>query len=290
MRWGRAWFPRRHTRPGRATDMAPACCRRRKFIPCCATMDFRRSASPAARLRLHHRRIDRGGSGGRLVIDARNGRIIRFMPAADGAATIITKSRACSADLSPDPLDPRRRKLNHRRLRPRRPNHLRLMGRIRPRCARHGQPRWRAARYRCRRPARSRPSPHQPRRLRSSRRPRPRRNRLRHRQPPRQRTMRWRPSPPLRSRRPRTCPRRRGWSEIYGRPGFPCRDSKNAPVFPGRFLLRQMARYSRAPAAAGIRSATLSGCETSDKWPASSSMVVAFIRLAGNRSRSGLMV
>src|SRR5258705_12237663 len=48
--------------------------------------------------------------------------------------------------------------------------------------------------------------------------------------------------------------------------------------------------YSFRLAAAKIKSATSFGCETSDRWPASSSTVVAFMRLARNRSRTGLMV
>src|SRR5205085_4043094 len=48
--------------------------------------------------------------------------------------------------------------------------------------------------------------------------------------------------------------------------------------------------HSLCPAAARISSAISLGCDTSDKWPASSSTVVAFMRLARNRSRSGLMV
>ena len=59
-----------------------ACCRRRKSIPCCATTDSRRSASRRLRGFVYTIAvIDRGGEDGRLVIDARNGRIIRFMPA-----------------------------------------------------------------------------------------------------------------------------------------------------------------------------------------------------------------
>ena len=70
--------------PGRGTDTAPApaCCRRRKSIPCCATTDSRRSASRRLRGFVYTIAvIDRGGEDGRLIIDARNGRIIRFMPA-----------------------------------------------------------------------------------------------------------------------------------------------------------------------------------------------------------------
>src|SRR6185369_2454727 len=44
------------------------------------------------------------------------------------------------------------------------------------------------------------------------------------------------------------------------------------------------------PAASRIRFATSFGCDTSERWPASSSIVVAFMRLARKRSRSGLMV
>src|SRR5882672_10397578 len=67
---------------------------------------------------------------------------------------------------------------------------------------------------------------------------------------------------------------------------------KNAPVSLGvsRAGLRFDHHHSLCPAAARIRSAISLGCDTSDKWPASSSTVVAFMRLARNRSRSGLMV
>ena len=44
------------------------------------------------------------------------------------------------------------------------------------------------------------------------------------------------------------------------------------------------------PAASMMRSATSLGLDTIDRWLASSSIVLAFIRLAMNRSRSGLMV
>ena len=44
------------------------------------------------------------------------------------------------------------------------------------------------------------------------------------------------------------------------------------------------------PAAARIRSAIARGCETSDRCPAASSTVVAFMRFARNRSRSGAIV
>ena len=58
------------------------CCRRRKSTPCCATTASRRSARrTSAVLTYVIAVIDRGGEDGRLVIDARNGRIIRFTPA-----------------------------------------------------------------------------------------------------------------------------------------------------------------------------------------------------------------
>ncbi len=83
MRWRRMRrFPGRTTDPGRATDTARACCRRRKSIPCCAITDSRRSASRRLRGFVYTiAAIDRGGADGRLIIDARNGRIIRFLPA-----------------------------------------------------------------------------------------------------------------------------------------------------------------------------------------------------------------
>ena len=112
--------------------------------------------------------IDRGGADGRLIIDARNGRIIRFLPAYR-TATISTRSRALSA--GPSWLSRRRPKQRHR---PKRRT------RSRPRRARHGPPMLRAARCRCRRPARSPPSL---RRRRSSRRPRLPRSRPRCRRP-----------------------------------------------------------------------------------------------------------
>ena len=68
--------------PGRATATARGCCRRWRSIPLLRESGF----SP---LGIPHQRgfvytiavIDRGGEDGRLVIDARNGRIIRFVPA-----------------------------------------------------------------------------------------------------------------------------------------------------------------------------------------------------------------
>ena len=70
---------------------------------------------------------------------------------------------------------------------------------------------------------------------------------------------------------------------------FAGRQTKKRPGLAGAFFIAATRLFAR-PAAARIRSATSSGCETSDRWPASSSIVVAFIRLARNRSRSGLMV
>ena len=68
--------------PGPRYGYGPRCCRRRRSTPCCATTGFRRSASRRLRGFVYTIAvIDRGGEDGRLVIDARNGRIIRFMPA-----------------------------------------------------------------------------------------------------------------------------------------------------------------------------------------------------------------
>jgi hypothetical protein len=64
-----------------------------------------------------------------------------------------------------------------------------------------------------------------------------------------------------------------GWAAQSARPAM------TSPVF-----------YLCRPAAARIRSAISLGRETSERWPAPSSTVVAFIRFARNRSRSGLMV
>ena len=85
--------------------------------------------------------IDRGGEDGRLIIDARNGRIIRFMPA-----------YRMGDNYYEEPERPRRTLRRRSRRRPKR----RTMSR--PRRGRHGRPMSRAARCRCRRPARSPPS------------------------------------------------------------------------------------------------------------------------------------
>lgn len=54
---------------------------------------------------------------------------------------------------------------------------------------------------------------------------------------------------------------------------------------PGQFQIQ-----CHRPAAARMRSVTSLGWETSDRWPASISTVVACMRFARNRSRSGLIV
>src|SRR5882762_2705478 len=77
---------------------------------------------------------------------------------------------------------------------------------------------------------------------------------------------------------------RRIRTRTYG--GLGGEEPRGSPL--SRLRLEQ--DYFLRPAAARIRSATSLGCDTSDRWPASSSTVVAFIRLARNRSRSGLMV
>src|SRR3569833_1797306 len=55
-------------------------------------------------------------------------------------------------------------------------------------------------------------------------------------------------------------------------------------------MLAIVAQLRGYPAASRIKFATSFGCDTSERWPASSSMVVAFMRLARKRSKSGLMV
>ncbi len=61
---------------------ADACCRRGRSTRSSARTGFRRSEFRSQRGFVYTIAvIDRGGDDGRLVIDARNGRIIRFMPA-----------------------------------------------------------------------------------------------------------------------------------------------------------------------------------------------------------------
>jgi DNA polymerase III epsilon subunit-like protein len=55
-------------------------------------------------------------------------------------------------------------------------------------------------------------------------------------------------------------------------------------------MLQLTVCYSLRPAAAKIRLVISLGCETRERWPASNSTVVAFIRAARNRSSSGDMV
>ena len=228
--------------------------------------------------------IDRGGADGRLVIDARNGRILRFMPAYRMGGDNYYEEQSMLRG-------PTRwiRRLNHRRLRPRRPNHLRLMvdqAAVRPsrpaQVASRAVPMPKASPLAAKPASRAASGPAGGRACAEIGRgtgSRPGDNGCGGGQA----------RPVDRADRGNAQGAGAGVKSTVV-PAFLAGTSKNAPVFPGRFLLRQMARYSRAPAAASIRSATLSGCETSDKWPASSSMVVAFIRLARNRSRSGLMV
>ncbi len=65
---------------GQVTDQG--CCRRRKCTPSSAKADFRPLGIPQQRGLIYTISvIDRGGDDGRLVIDARSGRIIRFIPA-----------------------------------------------------------------------------------------------------------------------------------------------------------------------------------------------------------------
>ena len=103
--------------------------------------------------------LDRGGEDGRLIIDARNGRIIRFMPAYRMGDQFNEESRVIDGSPGAPP-----------------PAHGEQV--------RRGQAqRLRAARCRCRRPTRSPPNPPLPNR--SSKRRRPRQNRQRFRRPPR---------------------------------------------------------------------------------------------------------
>ena len=240
--------------------------------------------------------IDRGGADGRLVIDARNGRILRFMPAYRmGGDNYYEEQSALHGPLGAQPPQaqpPQAQAPDQVQAAPRpsRPAHVASrtvpMPKASPLAAKPATGAGPAGGRACAevgrgtggRPGDNRCGSGQARAIDCADR--------------------------------RICRRRRGWSEyvawraerISGATlasaiklrGWTLRSQgttsqKNAPVFPGRFSL-QPASYSRAPAAARIRSATLSGCETSDRWPASSSTVVAFIRLARNRSRSGLIV
>jgi hypothetical protein len=87
-----------------------------------------------------------------------------------------------------------------------------------------------------------------------------------------------RPSPPRRRfSRPRRCRRCRGWNRVEPSP-------RVVPANAGTTVCGANGIYFFAPAAARIRSATSRGRDTSDRWPASSSTVVAFMRFARNRS------
>ena len=112
--------------------------------------------------------IDRGGADGRLIIDARNGRIIRFLPAYRTDDNFDEEQSALRGPFMAQPPQAQQRHRPKRRTR------------SRPRRGRHGPPMLRAARCRCRRPTRSPPSL---RRRRSSRRPCLRRSRPRCRRP-----------------------------------------------------------------------------------------------------------
>ena len=147
--------------------------------------------------------IDRGGEDGRLVIDARNGRIIRFMPAyrmgGDNYYEEQSALRGPSLARQPPQAQPPQAALKRRI-------------RSRPRRARHGRPMLRAARCRCRRPVRSPPNPLAGAGPAGGRAcaeigrgagRRPGDNRCGSGQ-----------ARSRRSHRPRTCPRCRGWSEV----------------------------------------------------------------------------
>ena len=81
LRWALRRRCRRTRRCRRATAMGRRCCRRRRSIRSCATADFRRLAPQLRGYVYAIAVVDRRGDDGRLVIDARNGRILRFVPA-----------------------------------------------------------------------------------------------------------------------------------------------------------------------------------------------------------------
>ena len=82
MRWHRRRFPGRNTHPGRATDTAPSLLPSTEVYSVLRDNGFSPLGIPRLRGFVYTIAvIDRGGADGRLVIDARNGRIIRFLPA-----------------------------------------------------------------------------------------------------------------------------------------------------------------------------------------------------------------
>ena len=139
--------------------------------------------------------IDRGGTTGRLAIDARTGQIVRFVPTSRmGYGTGRTAAAVCRG----------RRRHRGRRARSQgsQPERPRRHTPAKPSRLMPSPPPHRYSKRRPRRP--NRPSRKPPGRSR-----RPLRPQLRPRPPPRSR-----PSQRRRSRRPRTCRKCRGWIEV----------------------------------------------------------------------------
>ena len=226
--------------------------------------------------------VDRRGGDGRLMIDARDGRIVRFVPASrigdnfEGALATI--------DGPPGPPPPtsgvsRDRSARYRRL-PAAPQ-CRFQSRARAKPAPAAAAAGSAAGARAARPAVGRGASQT--------------GRTAHRRPVRCGRRRRRPLPrPRRGQAGAADPADPGHAERAGT-GIDVAALlamtwiKNAPVFRGVFVQASADHFFR-PAAARIRSAISLGCDTSERCPASSSTVVAFMRFARNRSRSGLMV
>ena len=217
-----------HSSPGRATDTARACCRRRKSTPCCATTVSRRSASPGcAASSTPSRCIDRGGADGRLIIDARNGRIIRFMPAyRDGRRQLLRGAERAPRALGAQPpqAQPPQAQTSDQvqaAPRPSRPAHVASRAVPMPKAS----------------PLAAKPAPAP---VQQAAAPAPKSAEAQAAAPPRRQPARLRPSPRHRLRRPGKCRRRRGWSEFYRRPCFRSDDNqKNAPVSRGVFAFSQ---------------------------------------------------
>ncbi len=153
--------------------------------------------------------IDRGGDDGRLVIDARTGRILRFLPAnrmGDNFDDELTTTYGPPGPPPPvgDPGASRARRARSRRLQAARPG-CRFQSRAPTKRGRWPRPRRLCSRLKPRRFRRSSSRPRRCRPNRPIRRP-PARSPLP--RPPRPS----RPSPRRRSCRRRTCRRRRGWN------------------------------------------------------------------------------
>ena len=186
------------------------CCRRTRSTRCCARAGFRRSASRVRRGFVYTISvIDRGGDDGRLVIDARTGRILRFLPAnrmGDNFDDALTATYG-----PPGPPPP----VGATRSEPRPPRAVPKVASRTPGCRFQSRAPAKRGRWPPTTPA-VQPAQPAPARRSSSRPRRCRRNRPIRRPPARsplpQPPRPSRPSPRRRSCRPRTCRRRRGWS------------------------------------------------------------------------------